>query len=102
MSKKQIEEHVEATMNSLEGLQSAIANPFLVTRIEQRLANKYSVETYGKKMFGLAIAILLFIVLNVFSYEKIANSKSAVNTSANGIEAFASDYGLTDNSTNIN
>jgi hypothetical protein len=101
-SKKEIEEQVEAAMPCLDSLQPATANPFLFTPIEQRLANKYATETYGRKMFSLALAIILFIVINVFSYERLTNSNSSASSVANGLEAFASDYDLSENSTNTN
>lgn len=101
-SKRQIEEYVEAAMNSLEGLQPATANPFLFTWIQQRIANKHYAESYGAVMYRLAIAIVIFLIVNVFSYGKMMDSNTADNTSENSIEAFATDYGLTDNSTNIN
>ena len=37
MIKKRIQEEVEKTLESLDGIQRAVANPYLFTRIEARL-----------------------------------------------------------------
>jgi hypothetical protein len=94
-----IEQLVDAAMNSLDGLQPAEANPFLYTRIEQRLKNQQQVETYGKSMFRLALVLIAFIILNVFTYDKLSSNNN-MSQSKTGAEAFASDYGLQQNMDN--
>lgn len=98
---KDIEERVEATLNSIEGLVGAEANPFLLTRIEQRLRNEEQVNVYGKWMFRMAMTLILFIGLNVFSYSKFSNSTTATTTTGTGINAFANEYGLQQTADNI-
>jgi hypothetical protein len=60
-----IEKHIEETLNSLEGMHRAEANPFIFTRIQARLSARRNVfdkiiAVAGKPAFALAI---LFIVL---------------------------------------
>ena len=87
-----INEEVEQAMQSLDGLQPATANPFLYTRIMQRMKNRVQDKTYGSQMFRLAMVLLIFIAINVFTYDKFAGSNTSDNKT--GVEAFASDYGL--------
>jgi hypothetical protein len=87
----QIEEQVDAAMRSLDGLQPAEANPYLFTRIQQRMQNKRQLNSFSHLMLKLAVALILFIGVNVFTYERITGSS---NTSNTGIEAFATDYDL--------
>lgn len=93
---KHFEQLAEETLQSLDGIQRAEANPFLYTRIEQRLRNRY-LPSYQKKLMPvLAIALVLFISLNVLSYFKVSNDPASATNTGSGIENFASEYNLTE------
>ena len=94
------EQQAEAAMQSLEGLSPASANPYLFTRIQQRMLNKKTAYTYGNMMFRLAIILLLFIAANLFTYEKITGEPGEGNNNSS-IESFASDYELSESRENI-
>jgi hypothetical protein len=96
---KNIENMIEDTLNSLDGVQRAAANPYLYTRIEQRLKNRYEPASYQRKLMPvLAVALVLFIGLNAVSYFKMnnSNSTSGSNNSGRGIENFANEYNLSE------
>jgi hypothetical protein len=93
---KSIEQLVDETMESLEGVQRTPANPFLYTRIEQRIKNRRGFSNQTKLMPVLAIALVLFISLNVLSYLKVNTGPASAKTSGSGIENFANEYNLSE------
>ena len=61
-----IERRIEETMNSLEGMHRAEANPFLYTRIQARLSGQKSVldrvaAFAGKPAFAFAILVIVLV-----------------------------------------
>jgi hypothetical protein len=94
-----IQKLVDDTLSSLDDTQRAEANPYLYTRIEQRLKNRYAAApSYQKKLMPvLAIALVLFISINVVSLFKVnTTDTSASKKSASGIENFANEYNLSE------
>jgi hypothetical protein len=97
---KRIQEEVEKTLNSLDGLQRAVANPYLFTRIKARLENE------EKSFWGRALtfisrpsvavpAIVLTILINTAIFFEVKPDK--VQTPQDEEQAFASEYNLSDN-----
>jgi hypothetical protein len=101
MKNENIERRIEETLNSLDGLQHAEANPFLYTKMEQRLRNKHEGVASGNTFYRLAFALIIFIVLNVFTYTKFHSVDTTNGAAKTGIEAFASEYGLQQSAVNI-
>jgi hypothetical protein len=101
MKNENIERRIEETLNSLEALQQAEANPFLYTNIEQRLKKRQQVSISGNTFYRLAFALIIFIVLNIFTYTKFRSVDGTGGATKTGIEAFASDYGLQQSGVNI-
>jgi hypothetical protein len=97
---KNIQQLVDETLNSLDGVQRAEANPFLYTKIEQKLKNRYEPSaSYQRKLMPvLAVALVLFISLNVVSYFKVSTNDSNATSvkSGNEIENFANEYNLSE------
>jgi hypothetical protein len=94
-----IEKLVDDTLGSLEGLQRAEANPFLYTRIAQKMKNRQEPPAYQRKLLpALAVALVLFISLNVASYFRMntADAGSAYKSSGSDIENFANEYNLSE------
>jgi hypothetical protein len=94
-----IEKLVEDTLVSLDGIQRAEANPFLYTRIAQKMKNRYEPATYRRKLLpALALALVLFISLNVVSYFRVntTGADSGYKSLGSGIENFANEYNLSE------
>jgi hypothetical protein len=97
---KRIQEEVEKTLNSLDGLQRAAANPYLFTRIKARLEND------EKSFWGRALtfisrpsvavpAIVLTILINTAIFFEVTPEKG--QSPQDEEQAFASEYNLGDN-----
>jgi hypothetical protein len=93
-----IENKIEDTLKSLDDIQRAVANPYLYTRIEQRLNNKRrEASCPGRVMPVLAVALVLFIGLNVACYFRTTSgvTSDSQNRGAS-IENFANEYNLSE------
>jgi hypothetical protein len=91
-------ERIEHIMASLDGIQRAEANPYLLTRINQAIANgKIKTQQSPKWLTGLAFVLVLFIAANVYTY--FSMNKNNTPSTKQGIEAFASEYELTGETT---
>ena len=97
---KNIQQLVDETLNSLDAVERAEANPFLYTKIEQRLKNRYEPSgSYQRKLMPvLAVALVLFISVNVVSYFKVSTTdvSSTSKSASSGIENFANEYNLSE------
>lgn len=67
-----INSRIDLTMQSIDGVEKASPNPFLLTRINAALADNasdtvwYKIAYYFKKPGIAAFAILLLILINIF------------------------------------
>jgi hypothetical protein len=100
MKNENIERKIEETLNSLENIQRAEANSYLFTRIEQRFKNHEQVAN-GNTFYRLAFALILFIIMNVFTYTKFQSNGVNQGGTKSGIETFATEYGLQQTGVNI-
>ena len=101
MDKEQINKMVEDTMNSIEGIRRAEANPFLYSKIKERANRKSSGKFslgFGTRLF-LAFAIL--VVLNAFtlliyssSYSTTSATGSTTTSTKQDINSFINEYSL--------
>jgi hypothetical protein len=97
---KRIQDEAEKTLNSLDGIQRAAANPYLFTRIKARLENEKK-GFWGKALTLLSLpsvavpAIVLTILINTAIFFEFKPDK--VQTSQDEEQAFASEYNLSDN-----
>ena len=100
MIQKRIQEEVEKTLESLNGIQRAAANPYLFTRIKAR------VEKEEKSFWNRALtlisrpsvavpAIVLTILINTAIFFEFKSEK--VQISQDEEQVFASEYNLSDN-----
>ena len=96
-NEEQIHSQVEKIMGSLDGIKSAEANPFLYTRVMQAIENK-STPVAGKLIIRLGFALLIFTAINVYTFIHIEKTNTESKSTSTGIEAFANEYGLSDNS----
>lgn len=93
-SKQEIERNVEETLNSLDGLQPAEAGEFLYTRIAGKLQHvrDNEVSRGSKLLLRISLAMLLLCVINIGAFMLLKDKPTVKKT--NGIDAFASQYGL--------
>ena len=94
-----IEKEVDRTLESLEGLSRAEANPYLFTRVKSRLEQdeksiwSTAIGFIGKPAIAIA-AILLLVILNASVALKSGSSPRQAGQEAEQI--FASEYNLAD------
>jgi hypothetical protein len=102
-NKLQMEQWVEEAMNSFDGASRATANPFLFTRIQERLRQQNSpwekvANFIAKPAFAIAVVILFlsanFYVASQEKAEKLAKEKQ------NNEQLFAAEYGSNSNLSN--
>jgi hypothetical protein len=100
-SKEHIQNEVEKTLNSLDGIQRATSNPYLFTRV------KASLEKDEKNFWSTAVAfiskptvavttILIAIFINAAVFYE-SRSEQPSQSASEGEQLFASDYNLSDN-----
>ena len=99
-AKKQIEREVEKTLDSLEGIQRAEANPYLFTRIKSRLEGEeksfwsMAIGFMGKPAVAIA-AILLVVLINASVIFK-SGSGQVQSATLDDEQLFAVEYNLSD------
>lgn len=101
---KNIEQLVQETLNSLDGVQRAEANPYLYTRVQQALRPLPSQGIWSKGVMLLSrpaflvIVIGLLVAINVFVFTNNKSQKPPVAVTQNGEQLFASDYNMNETS----
>jgi len=96
---KHIDQKVEDTLHSLDGIQRAEIDPWFYTRVAQRLANRQQQYASGlhKLMPALALVLVLFISLNAVSYFKAGiTTVTPAATGGSDLENFANEYNLSE------
>jgi hypothetical protein len=99
-NKKRIQEEVEKTLESLDGIERAGSNPYLFTRIKARL------EKEEKSFWSMALtfisrpsvavpAIVLTILINTAIFFEFRSER--VQTPQDEEQVFAGEYNLSDN-----
>ena len=99
-AKYQIEQEVDKTLDSLEGIEKAEANPYLFTRVKASLVREEksvwskAIGFIGKPAIAVA-AIFLVVLINASIIFK-SGSGQAQSTGQDAEQLFASEYNLTD------
>jgi hypothetical protein len=96
-AKKQIEQEVDKTLSSLDGMQRAEANPYLFTRIKARLEKEerslWSLATEFISRPAVAIAaIFVAVLINLTVFFEFRPESS--ETGQDDEQLFASEYNL--------
>jgi len=99
-NKKHIQEEVEKTLNSLDGMQRAAANPYLFTRIKARVEKDErsfwsNALTFISRPSVAVPAIVLTILINTAIFFEFKSER--VQAPQDVEQAFASEYNLSDN-----
>ncbi len=102
-TEKNIGKLVQETMDSLNGIQRAAANPYLYTRVQQALRSSSSQSIWSKGIVLLSrpaflvIVIGLLVAINVFVFTN-KEQKPPVAATQSGEQLFASDYNMNETS----
>lgn len=88
---KDVQKQVEETLNSLDGMQRAEANPFLYSKIKSRLQS--AKEIVPQQLAWRMIAALVVVaLLNVFTLRHFSEKTESDNR---GVESVANEYSIT-------
>lgn len=102
-----IEERVEQALSSLDGVQRAQANPFLFTRIQQKLANRQPLGPWEKAAYLLTrpalavLVVLAFLAINLYVANREQRQRLAREQQQNE-QLFAAEYNSSFNELNPN
>jgi hypothetical protein len=91
------QQHIDAILQSLDGMQRAEPQPFFYTRLQAKLENRPAERStwgwIGKPVFSFA-TLLLLLVLNITAINSYLKTKTAVTQTSTDIERFAKEYNL--------
>ena len=89
--KKDFQKKIGDTLNSLDRLQRAEANPFLAAKIRHRLQEAgHEPAVPAQWSWRLAVVMVIFLVLNFITVQQVMKEKE--NNS--GANAVATDYSI--------
>lgn len=98
-TQQEIEQLTEGALNSLDGLQPLEANPYLYSKIRNRMAQaRQATAKHAKLMFRLSMALLLFLFINVGSFymlnkwQQPSNKISGKEKPKTGINAVSEEF----------
>lgn len=100
--KYNIEEEVQKTMDSIDAIQRVKGNPFLFTRLQERLQpeQKEDILTTRKLFPAWQIAMVITLLfINGFALMQAGYFKTETIETAATIDDFADEYALTANDT---
>jgi len=96
-----LEEEVNLTLNSLDGIQQAEANPYLSQKISARLNENVIGVTIVKHKLIYTFMILLIIIMNIVTLVAInGGNKALTNSREEMLKTVATDYSIIDKSYN--
>ena len=97
--KEKIQQEIEKTLQSLDGIQRAEANPFLFTRIQARMKKQRSsgwertFSFISRPVVALAVLVIVMAVNGWSLYDKSSVTPPEVGEIAgNGLPEFESEY----------
>jgi hypothetical protein len=94
------EKRIDEVMNSLDGIRGAEANPFLYTRIMNKVETAAREYTPARLVWLAAASFAVLILLNLTAIKSITKGESATSSD---FKSVASSYNLmNDNSINYN
>jgi len=93
-----IEEQIEQTLQSIEGIRSVDVNPYLYSKIKNNMQSGKIPNKQESYRIRYAIAIALIIILNVITLITFPETKSSTSVStSDNQELFAKEYFFTNN-----
>jgi fumarate reductase subunit C len=99
-SKKQIGQRVDETLNSIDGIRRATANPYLFTRIKARLEKEdgfwsNAISFLRRPVVAVSVIVLAALINGMMFFE--FRSEHVTATLQDDEQVFASEYNLVDN-----
>lgn len=97
MKKQDIEQEIEKTMQCLDGIKRAEANPFLYTRIKARMQQDSRWEKVISFITRPAVvftALIILIVINGITFLNSADEKNATENESFATTDFDEEYNL--------
>lgn len=99
--KKNIQEQIEQTLNSLNNIERAETKVFFTTRmnarLDARLARKEVTLTEQKPVFVMA-ALIICLLLNIVLIQSLNKNQKQQNSNSNNIQSFSEEYNLNSSS----
>jgi len=96
MQKEEIQNLVEKTLSSLDGIQGVKASPFMLEKTLNRMSSSVKKESVSfGYVWKFAVAMAIIILLNVFTYVKFSEQTQTTKTTSTykeNLENFAKDY----------
>lgn len=86
---KDLHNRIDETLNSLDGVQRAEANPFLYSKIKNRLERKETFVT-PKLAWRMVVAVAVIALVNLVTIRHFQSEKS----NSNGAEMVANEYSI--------
>ena len=93
---------IEESLSSIDGIKHAEANPFLYSKLSDRITNKKTKDnfsliknSYILKFAVIFIAALLLNVFTYFSYPKYDTTTANTNSREENLKSFAKEYSIT-------
>ena len=87
---KDLQNRIDETLNSLDGLQRAEANPFLYSKIQNKFQNRPAFMPQ-KFAWRMVIAVAVIALVNLFTIRHFQTEKT---NGTNGAEMVANEYSI--------
>ena len=99
MQKEQINKLIEYTFESIKGIEQAECNPFIYTKVKERISTIKKGGTVFGLSFGyvwkLAITFIILAMLNIFSLMNYTKKESVqYTTTKQDINSFIDEYSI--------
>jgi len=92
-TRQRIDDEIERTLSSLDGLDDIDAGPYFFTRVQQRLADTQSAPGWGLRIRPAYIALILLLNIVTISVTLVSDpGKTSIRTSE--VAALAQQYSL--------
>ena len=106
MNKELLNKKIEDTLNSIEGLKKAEANPFIYNKIIDRIGSKKTKEAFSLKqnayILRFAVVLIAAFLLNVYTYFSYSKAERTYDKSltlnnerVENLKSIAKEYSLT-------
>src|ERR1044072_4881551 len=102
MKEELLNKKIEDTLNAADGIKRAEANPFIYTKITEKLKNRGTgIQSLfsASYVFRFAVILMAAVLLNIFTYFNYSSDDSIQNTDSNtrteNLKSFAKEYSIT-------
>lgn len=94
--KTKIEDEVKKTMQVFDEIKNVESNPFLYTRIKSKLESKRETNKSSSKMVLLPAALLILILINIFTLfnTELPSNQDQTSISQQYLQELGNEYNL--------